>query len=254
MQVLILLSFKKINFFFFFLGSMSRSSIIKVYGYPLSQPSRAVLWTLDHLSVPHEHVCVDLSKGEQRSASYEKINALQKVPSVALTNERNETLTFSESHAIMRYFATATELYPSERSVRVHVDQALDWTVANVHRAVASLAFKVLIAPARLNKHFDKSVVDEARRDVAALLDTVERVFLRDSRRYVGGTDALSIADISLACQVDQLRALGDGGRLFDVASHPRLCAWLGRIDAVPSRRRILAMLDAVVKPMKAKL
>ena len=52
----------------------SQPDLLKLYGFPLSQPTRAVLLLLKSASIPYEFITVDALKAENRKPDFLKIN------------------------------------------------------------------------------------------------------------------------------------------------------------------------------------
>jgi len=74
---------------------------MQLYWAPRTRSLRA-LWVLEEAGVPYQRIRLDLSSGEQKSASYRAINPMAKVP--ALTDG---PLAVAESGAICAYVAEA---------------------------------------------------------------------------------------------------------------------------------------------------
>jgi glutathione S-transferase len=75
--------------------------MMQLYWAPRTRSLRA-LWALEEAGVPYERIKIDLSTGEQKSASYRAINPMAKVP--ALTDG---PVAVAESGAICAYVAEA---------------------------------------------------------------------------------------------------------------------------------------------------
>jgi len=75
--------------------------MMQLYWAPRTRSLRA-LWALEEAGAPYERIRLDLSSGEQKSASYRAINPMAKVP--ALTDG---AVAVAESGAICAYVAEA---------------------------------------------------------------------------------------------------------------------------------------------------
>ena len=92
----------------------------KIYGHPLSPPSRTAMSVAKHLGVPFEYVFVDLITGAHQAEDYGKLNPNHKVPTFI---EGDFVLT--ESFAIAKYLADRGEgssLYPRDPKTRAQID------------------------------------------------------------------------------------------------------------------------------------
>lgn len=78
-----------------------------------------------------------------------------------------------------------------------------------------------------------------ARADLESLYGTLERE-LSSAGDYIVGT--LSLADLALFPHLRSVRALGFG---IEPAAHPRLAAWLQRMEALPIGRDDVRRLKA---------
>ena len=89
-----------------------------------SPPCRTVLMLIEHLNLKVNYIYVDLSKQEQLSQSFLKINHFHVVPTLV-----DGDFTLWESRAIVKYlidkFAPNNQLYPENLQARAKVDQWL---------------------------------------------------------------------------------------------------------------------------------
>ena len=97
---------------------------MKIYGFPLSNPSRFCFAVAEYLNVPYEPEVVDLIQEEQKSEEHKKRHPMGKVPVL-----EDADFKLFESVAIARYIcdnkAPGNTLYPTDLKVRAKVDEAL---------------------------------------------------------------------------------------------------------------------------------
>jgi len=96
-------------------------SIVKIFGHPLSPPSKIATSVAKYLKVPFEYVFVDIMKGKQFDEEYKKLNPHTKVP----TYQEGDFI-LSESCAIAKYLCDRVDegqsLYPRDVRLRAVID------------------------------------------------------------------------------------------------------------------------------------
>jgi glutathione S-transferase len=165
------------------------------------------------------------------------VNPLKKVPAL----RDADGFCLPESHAILRFLCdTHAELagrwYPRDARSRALVDAALSWAAGALRSSAAQVVWHRVIA-GNVGQTGDQRYVDEhglpALREALAVL---EGHWLQNGRRswVAGGADA-SVADLAMACEVEQLSLLDaataggpTGAELM--ADLPAVRAWLGRL------------------------
>lgn len=163
-------------------------SKIVLWGRLSSCNVQKVVWALEELELPYDHVAVGGAHGGNRAPEYLALNPNGLVPTL-----RDGDLVVWESHAIVRYLGAefgSGLIYPTEPRARATVDQWTDWTATTFQPAWIGLFWNLVRTP-------------EAERDGAAiaksLAATVACLELMDERLraspYLGG-DAFSYADI----------------------------------------------------------
>lgn len=98
---------------------------MRLYYHPVSTCSRRVLMAAHHLGTKLDLVLVDLTKGEQNSPEFLKLNPNHRVPVL-----EHDGFVLWESYAIMQYLAdTASKqtLYPIDLRARADVNRWLFW-------------------------------------------------------------------------------------------------------------------------------
>jgi glutathione S-transferase len=89
---------------------------IKLYFFPISQPSRSVLMLCREGGVEVEEVVVDVMKGEHKAPEYLAVNPMGLVPAIV-----DGDFTLAEGAAILAYIAESrglTTWFPSDPKVR----------------------------------------------------------------------------------------------------------------------------------------
>ena len=105
--------------------SRRNASSLKVYGFPLSQPCRAVYLLLKCNKVDYEDILVDALKGENRKPQFKKINPVGLLPYIEeREGEGDADFGLAESVAILQYLCDSRGLdkwYPTDLRVRAKV-------------------------------------------------------------------------------------------------------------------------------------
>lgn len=197
--------------------------VLKLYGTPLSQPSRAVLLFAKLTGIEHEYVPVDMSKLMHKQPWYLAINPMGQVPAMS-----DGDFNLSESHAIMTYLATTRHTpdhwYPADPQKRALVDRYLHWHHSNLRRAAIPV-YAQTIDPLLGRTKPEAIIADgiEARtRSFVQLEDWLSQ------SPYIAGTE-MTIADLAAVCEV-AMQSLVD----FDLTPYPHVQAWASRIFQIP--------------------
>lgn len=194
---------------------------MKLYGHPLSSNTRRVQMLCEELKIPYEYKKVDLSKGEQYSPEYLKLNPNGKVPVLD-----DGGFLLWESQAILRYLAEkfkAKTWYPNQLKQRATVDQWLDWQQTRLSPDVGKLAMNVLFLGTKANKQ----AIEDAKSGLAKILPVLEQGL--GQHAYISG-DNPTLADLAIASTLAYL----DMCR-FDLSPYQRINAWFNKMKARPS-------------------
>nr|WDQ36045.1 glutathione S-transferase epsilon-5 [Grapholitha molesta] len=104
-------------------GKKTTNSNLVLYGDEASPPVRFVLMVAAMLDIKYDYKHIDLFKEENKSASFTKINQLQKVPAMQIGDN-----VICDSHAIALYLCHAEgshRLYPEDPVSRALINQTL---------------------------------------------------------------------------------------------------------------------------------
>jgi len=220
------------------LASMAESRLnppIEFYHFLLSPWSRGVYFTLEALGVKYELKEVNLSKQEQKSPEYLKINPRGKVPSVKVGD-----FCVSESRAVAAYlcnkFADKDHkyLYPEDPKQRGKVDMLL---------YLGESVFETMNKWMQIGSYFfgdgmpgdDSSEFDKALADIEARIEG----------KFLTG-DHMTIADIFLYVAI----VIAQTGALYDFSPYPKLAALVKNIQSLPYHEKVHGQAFAAVKGM----
>jgi glutathione S-transferase len=174
---------------------------------------------LRELGRDYESVPVDLFLGETRTPEHFARNPDGRIPVLEL--DTGETI--SESGAILLYLAEGTELLPTEPLARARVHQ---WMFFEQNRIEAELAVARFMRLAGRDETMPREYAHRLERGADAL-EALERG-LADGRPFITG-ERYTVADIALYGYVHCAAEAG-----ADPRAHPRVAAWLDRIEARP--------------------
>jgi glutathione S-transferase len=188
---------------------------------------------LTHLGIPFERIEYDTDHGATRTPEFlSTINANGRVPVLELDDGRS----LPESNAILWYLAEGTPYLPAAdghgADGRWQRAQVLQWMFfeqyshePNIATVRAWITHGVEMTPERV------AALPGKRKWGEAALAVMER-HLRTCRFFVG--ERYTIADIALYAYT---HVAHEGG--FDLAPHPAVRTWLGRVAAQPRHLKI---------------
>ncbi len=123
-------------------SSSSASTVLKLYGFPLSQPTRSVLMLLKENAVPYELVLVDALKGDHRKPDFLALNEAGLVPIIADSgfdsidaSGAHKPFILGESAAILQHLCETRGLHewypsasdPASATTRARINRWLHW-------------------------------------------------------------------------------------------------------------------------------
>ena len=204
----------------------------RLHGF-YTQNTMKTLYVLEELGVDFEYRFVDLAKGENRSEAFRAMTPIGKVPVL----EHDGEFLF-ESGAICRYVASLehSPLYPADKLQRARVDQWMTFFTCHPGRWLTDIFFEKIIRPMAGMGETDLAACDKAARFAHQQLKAVERWL--QTRDWLAN-DAISIAEPFALAYMEQAHAIG-----FSLDEHPRVQAWLGRLEQRDSTARARARVQ----------
>lgn len=192
---------------------------MRIFGDIASGNCLKVKYTADHLGLPYTWVAVSALDGETKKQEFLARNPMGQVPVVELDDGRH----LAQSNAIIRYLARGSSLLPEDAFTQAQIDAWMFWEQYSHEPYVAVCRFHMLY----LGKPKESRDAARVERGESAL-DLMERQLA--GHEFLVGSRA-TIADVAL---VAYTRVAHEGG--FDLASRPRLRAWIARCEAaIPS-------------------
>ena len=198
---------------------------MKLHVFPPSPNARKVQFVAQHLQVPHEVEIVDLSKGQQRSPDYLKLN-----PNGVMPTLTDGDFVLWESEAIMRYLCSkkpGQTLLPDDPKKNADVMRWQAWALANWAPACGTCIFENLV----------KVLLQGGKPDAARVADGEARVqkygqilddYLKGRKFLVG--DALTLADVSNGVFL----GLAGPGRV-PIQNFKEIQRWSASLDQFPA-------------------
>ncbi|HWP24922.1 MAG TPA: glutathione S-transferase family protein [Xanthobacteraceae bacterium] len=199
-----------------------------VHSIPGSPYGRAVFATLEEKGAPYRLALVDGAK--RKDEPHISRHPFGRVPVL----EHNGFWLY-ETQAIVRYLdrvLPAPALTPTDPRAAGRMDQVMnicDWYLFQGVNNV--IGFQRIIRPRLMNEAPEEEIIARAMPQARTVFSELSR--LLDRRQYFVG-DAISLADIMVAPQLDFLRATPEWKEL----ATPNLSTWLARMTARPSFRR----------------
>lgn len=187
---------------------------MKIFGDLKSGNCLKVKYTADYLGLPYSWIDVDILQGRSRTSEFLAMNPQGQVPVIQLDDGR----TLAQSNAIIRFLARGSSLLPDDPYSQAKVDQWLFWE---------QYSHEPYIAVCRFHMHYlgKSKETREAwrveRGEVA--LDALEQHLERQDWLV---SDGITVADIALLAYTSVAQ---EGG--FDLASRPRVRAWIANCD-----------------------
>ncbi|XP_016474265.1 glutathione S-transferase T1 [Nicotiana tabacum] len=204
---------------------------LKLYVDRLSQPSRALLIFCKLNGIEFEEVPIELSKGQHRSPEFAEINPMKQVPAIV-----HGSFTLFESHAILRYLASAfpevaDHWYPSDLQKRAKIESVLDWHHSNLRRGSVGYVLNSTLAPA-LGLPLNPQAAAEGEKILSASLAKIDTYWLQKDGSFLLGNSQPSIADLNLVCEIMQLEFVDEKDRDWILSPHKNVLKWIDDVKS----------------------
>ena len=208
---------------------------VRMHVFPPSPRAFKVLVVAHHLGLDYELALCDLTKGDQKSATYTAINPNQRMPSLEDGDFR-----LWESNAIIQYLATKkpeSGLLPADERSRADVARWQFWESTTWDPACAILVFERVIKAFFGRGGPDPVEVEKGLQRfhrAAKVLDAHLR-----GRTYVCG-NRLTLADFAIAADL----TMAEPAQL-PLEGYGEIRRWAGMLADLPAWQRTRAMQTA---------
>jgi glutathione S-transferase len=202
---------------------------IVIYGVHGSPFVRAVQMGLEEKGAPYRVQALGL--GESKSKEYLERHPFGRVPAVDHGDFR-----LYETQAILRYFDAVfpePALQPREPRAIARMNQIIginDWYF--FPKVAAVIVFQRIVGPVLMGRVPDEEAIARALPEARVCVTELAR--LLGDQAFLAG-DALTIADVMLAPQLDFFAATPEGHSLL---AGTALVDWLARMNERPSMQR----------------
>ena len=212
-----------------------------IYGVPLSQPVRAVMWLMLYKRMPFEMVLINPgSKGKSgsRNPAYLAKNPGGTIP---MMEEPDTGFVLAEAHAIMCYLSNQhgwDDVYPADLRQRAKVD----WYLHYHHRTVRDASVGFVAPKFRKDLDIPEAILKSARATLENALHALESVWLAKSP-YLAG-DQLTLADFAAYVELGQLKPAF--ANVYDFTPYPNVQSWLDRMEKVDGHDDVHVVLAEI--------
>jgi glutathione S-transferase len=205
-------------------GEPDRSEF-SVYGIPGSPYVRAVQMGLEEKGTAYRFHALDF--GESKHPQHVERHPFGKVPAFEHDNFR-----LYETQAILRYLNDVIPnppFEPADPRLAARMNQTMGIIDAYLYPKTTVIVIQRIVGPRFLGQKTDEAAIAAALPQAQLCIAELER--LLGSQPFMAG-EQLSLADLMLAPQLDNLAATPEGTTLLEGT---RLKAWLARMNARPS-------------------
>lgn len=236
---------------------------LKLYGVPLSQPVRAVIWTLLQKKQPFELITTIPGANlntfvlGSRHPDYLKLTngRINSVPVMTFIQKDKPEYSIGEAAAIMTHLCELLgydDLYPQAPcEEKRDIDSFLHWHHSN-SRQIAQCVFPIF-------KQNKPGIMLQNHEPAAKAMKSIEEGWLSSQRNFISGSkDQHSIADILLYEEIYGTHSMGLIPGL-DEGEYPNIAAWMDRMkQQVPfhdeAHAAIISLGDCSTKKTNALL
>lgn len=202
------------------------ASKLRLFGFPVSQPTRSVLMLCKSAGISYDFVLVDALQGHTRSADFRKINPAGLVPVID-----DNGFILSESPAILQYIVDSrslSEWQPRDAQTAAKINFWMHWHHSNSRKATRAVLIPHMFPPKHNGDEIRSNGFKELSKATTYLND-----FLSVSGSKFLVNDTLTLADLLIVTEYDQL--MPEAFNLFDFHPFPFVDKWVSEVrKAVP--------------------
>jgi glutathione S-transferase len=218
---------------------------MKLYYHPASTSCRPIMLFAETAKIPLDYELVDIFTGANYKPPFEAINPNHLVPVLEDGDFR-----LTESSAILKYVAdkSGSEAYPQGLQERARVNERMDWFNTQLNREfnygfVYPQIFGFMKRP---SEEGQKVQVQWGKERAAGWLKVLNDNILGGNSFVCG--DRMTIADFQGAPMVGVGEVAG-----CTFSAYPNVCAWLGRMKALPAWNRVHEAINGYAGTLKGQ-
>eukprot|EP01061_Rhynchopus_euleeides_P011541 TRINITY_DN210_c0_g1_i2.p1 TRINITY_DN210_c0_g1~~TRINITY_DN210_c0_g1_i2.p1 ORF type:complete len:289 (+),score=146.13 TRINITY_DN210_c0_g1_i2:67-867(+) len=209
----------------------------KLYGHPVSQPSRSVQWFVDYAKLDVEVEHVDIMTGKNKEPEF-----VAKFPNAKVPSFEKGDFKLEEGAAILQYLAEGHAIVPKTAEQRARVTMMIGRNLAQARKITVEAVLPLFFGKEGEKAEAIKAGIEKIRPELAKYDAVLAKT------KFVAG-DELSLADFMFVPEVDQLRLMKDGLGADVLADYPNIGAYLDRIAEVDGYKKcadgVIAVLTA---------
>ena len=205
---------------------------LRIHAFTRSPRAFKVLFAANYLELDYELVFVDLTKGQQASAEFLKLNPNGRMPVL-----EEDGYVLWESNAIVNYLASkkpAMGLLPEETKARLQIEKWQFWESGHWDPACAILVFERVVKPQFGRGETSQSEIARGTQLLERLAKVLDGQL--SQHRYVAG-DTMTVADISIG----SVLCLSQAAK-FPLENHRNIQRWEAGLKSLPAWSKTVAM------------
>ena len=219
------------------------SNLLKIYGFPLSQPYRSVIMLCKAASVPFQPVLIDALKGETRKPEFRKISPTGLVPVID-----DNGYVLHESAAILSYICESRKLkdwLPDDAKERGNINAWMHWHHANTRKGTLKVLRQMLFPKKGADPAVEAADLEKSLKEMYKSIGLIESHLTQSKSKFLVGSKHPTIADLLIIPELDQLSE--KGFNLANIKQFPAVCNYINTIEAeVSSYKEVFqAVADA---------
>ena len=201
---------------------------MKLYNVSISPNCKRARIVAAELDIALDHVPLDFTQGDNRTADYLSLNPLGKIPTLT-----DDSFALWESGAVIWYLASQrpSALIPQEPRAQADLLRWMFFGSCHLDPNYTILVVERFLK-ARRALPPDGHLTEHAERELARFIPVVEQQLSR--RDYVTGS--FGLGDVVLGCTLELSPLVR-----FDWSPYPNVRAWIERLQARPSWRSAAA-------------
>ncbi|MDC0214637.1 glutathione S-transferase family protein [Gammaproteobacteria bacterium] len=203
-------------------------SPLKIYGVPMSQAVRSVVWLLLYKRVAFEFILTVPGSTDENGSRHPEYLAKFPPGTIPGLEDPKTGFVLYESHAIMCYLSNRfgwDDLYPKDYEARGRIDAFLNFH----HRNLKEASIGYFAPKVRADLNLPELYISICQNIYDRALQMLESHWLAENRFMTG--DQLTIADFTAYVEIGQLQDIFTN--LYDYSGLPNVCRWLEQMKEV---------------------